>query len=131
MVLRHVVITALVAMVATTGCKDTTDPAGQEAIDFLVMAMDSDLTRLAAAEAKYFTAHGSYTVARSDLGADLTQWPTPGVNLSIAYATGVGWGATAASPVTSRRCAIYVGPAPSTPLVAGLALVAGAAGCQP
>lgn len=119
------------ALSVPAACTDSSNPLGDDAIDFLVLAMDSDLTRLATAQAAYHTAHGSYTVLRSDLSASLPQWPTPGVNISIGYATAASWGATAESPVTSRRCAIYVGTAPSTPLVPGLTLAAGVAGCEP
>lgn len=123
---------ALVAAVALGSCSDsTTDPNGQEAIDFLVSAMAGDLTRLATAETNYHTAHGAYTVQSSDLSADLPQWPTPGDNLLIQYTTASGWGATASTPVSGRQCGIYIGPAPATPLIAGLALTSGVAGCQP
>jgi prepilin-type N-terminal cleavage/methylation domain-containing protein len=111
-----VVIIGILAAIAIPKFQNTKGKAN-------VTALKSDLRNLVTAEESYYFDNGVYT-------QDITVLPlntSPGVVLTVATATGSGWGAIATHPASyPLTCAIFFGSV--TPVAPATA--EGLIGCQ-
>jgi prepilin-type N-terminal cleavage/methylation domain-containing protein len=95
-----VVIIGILAAIAIPKFANTKEKA-------YLAAMKSDLRNLLAAQEGYHTDWATYTTSKTSL-----QWAqSTGVTVSIGFADGRGWNATATHNGTGKTCGIFYGNA--------------------